>query len=157
MTDTTIAAAPGRVVTDSAGGDGRPAVILRSSDIPARQRGGGASTIPLVSQQVGSKRFLNGITVFGPGAAIAEHIHNCDESVLVIKGAAVAHIDGVAYAVSPGDNSFIPAGIRHYFHNTSATEEMHIFWTYASVDATRTVLATGVTTRIDEEHGTSVR
>ena len=33
---------------------------------------------------------------------------------------------------------------------------MHIFWTYASIDATRTVLATGVTTRIDEEHGTAI-
>jgi len=156
VADITIAAAPGRIVTDSAGDDGRPAVILRSNDIPARQRGGGASTVPLVSQQVGSRQFLNGITVFGPGSAIAEHVHNCDESVLVIRGSAVAHIDGVEYSVAAGDNTFIPAGIRHYFHNTSATEEMHIFWTYASVDATRTVLATGVTTRIDEEHGTSV-
>ena len=43
---------------------------------------------------------------------------------------------------------------------------MDIFWTYASVDATRTIVATGVTTRIrringgtadiDEEHGTAV-
>jgi hypothetical protein len=28
---------------------------------------------------------------------------------------------------------------------------MAIFWTYASIDATRTIVATGVTTRIDEE------
>jgi putative monooxygenase len=35
-------------------------------------------------------------------------------------------------------------------------EGMDIFWTYASVDATRTIVATGVTTRIDEEHGTAV-
>jgi quercetin dioxygenase-like cupin family protein len=157
VADSTIEPAPGRTVADSASDDGRPAVIIRSGDIPARQRDGGASTIPLVSQQVGSKHFLNGITVFGPGAAIAEHIHNCDESVLVIKGCAVAHIDGIGYTVSSGDNTFIPAGIRHYFRNGSATAEMAIFWTYASVDATRTVLATGVTTRIDEEHGTSVR
>ncbi|MGJ6126953.1 cupin domain-containing protein [Mycolicibacterium sp. Y3] len=133
-----------------------PSNTIRISKQIADQRGGGASTVPLVSQQVGSQQFLNGITVFGPGSAIAEHIHNCDESVLVIKGSAVAHIDGVAYPVSAGDNSFIPAGIRHYFHNTSATEEMHIFWTYASIDVTRTDLATGVTTRIDEEHGTAI-
>lgn len=157
MADTTIATAPGRIVTNSVGDDGRPAVILRSSDIPARQRGGGASTVPLVSQHIGSKQFLNGITVFGPGSAIAEHFHNCDESVILIKGSGVVHIDGVEYPVSAGDNSFIPAGVRHFFHNVSATDEMHIFWTYASVDATRTVLATGVTTRIDDEHGTSVR
>jgi quercetin dioxygenase-like cupin family protein len=152
----TIAPAPGRVITDTASDDGRPAVVLRSGEIPARARGGGASTIPMVSQQVGAKDFLNGITKFGPGSAIAEHFHNCDESVLVISGSAVAHIDGVAYNVEAGDTSFIPAGIHHYFENASDTEEMHIFWTYASVDATRTIVATGVTTRIDEEHGTAV-
>jgi quercetin dioxygenase-like cupin family protein len=152
----TIAPAPGRVITQTAGDDGRPAVVLRSGEIPARARGGGASTVPLVSQQVGGKDFLNGITKFGPGSAIAEHFHNCDECVLVISGSAVAHIDGVAYHVEAGDTSFIPAGIHHYFENASDTEDMHIFWTYASVDATRTIVATGVTTRIDEEHGTAV-
>jgi len=150
-----VAAGPGRIVTDAAGDDGRPAVILHSAQIPARQRGGGASTIPLVSRLVGAKDFLNGLTMFGPGAAIAEHIHNCDESVVVVKGSAVAHIDGVAHNVTVGDTSFIPAGVRHYFENASATEDMHIFWTYSSVDATRTIVATGVTTRIDEEHGTN--
>jgi quercetin dioxygenase-like cupin family protein len=146
----------GRIVTPTSSDDGRPAVVLHSADITPRQRGGGAATIPLVSQQVGAKDFLNGITMFSPGAAIAEHIHNCDESVLVIKGSGVAHIDGVEYPVAAGDNSFIPAGIRHFFQNISETGEMHIFWTYASIDATRTVLATGVTTRIDEEHGTAI-
>jgi putative monooxygenase len=29
---------------------------------------------------------------------------------------------------------------------------MRILWTYGSVDATRTIVATGVTTRIDAEH-----
>jgi putative monooxygenase len=135
----------------------RTGVVLRPAEIPARQRGGGASTIPLVSQQVGSTNFLNGITMFGPGAAIAEHFHNCDESVMLVRGEAVAHIDGVAHRVGVGDTSFIPAGIHHYFENASATEEMQIFWTYASVDAKRTIVATGVTTRIDEEHGTAVR
>ncbi len=156
MPETTIDPAPGRVITDTAGDDDRPAVVLRSAEIPARARGGGASTIPLVSQQVGAKDFLNGITKFGPGSAIAEHFHNCDEAVLVITGSAVAHIDGVAYHVGPGDTSFIPAGIHHYFENASDAEEMHIFRTYASVDATRTIVATGVTTRIDDEHGTAV-
>lgn len=134
----------------------REAVVLRPSEIPARQRGNGASTIPLVSQRVGARDFLNGITRFGPGAAIAEHFHNCDESVVVTKGRAVVHIEGADHDVTVGDTTFIPAGIHHYFENASTTEEMHIFWTYASVDATRTIVATGVTTRIDEEHGTAV-
>ncbi|QTI68932.1 cupin domain-containing protein [Gordonia polyisoprenivorans] len=136
--------------------DGRKATILRSAEITPRQRGGGARTIPLVSQQVGGKDFLNGITMFGPGAAIPEHFHNCDESVLIIAGSAIATIDGVEQPAGVGDNSFIPAGIPHFFRNASDTEELHIFWTYASVDADRTIVATGVTTRIDEEHGTNI-
>lgn len=151
-----VTAATGRTITPTRSDDGRPAVVLHTSEITPRQRGGGARTVPLVSQQVGAKDFLNGITMFAPGSAIPEHIHNCDESVLIIKGSAVAHIDGTQYPVTVGDNSFIPAGIAHFFHNTSETDELHIFWTYASVDATRTVIATGVTTRIDEEHGTNL-
>ena len=157
MSSTSIAPGPGRIITDTAGDDGRPAVVLRSSDLPARQRGGGASTIPLVSQQVGAKDFLNGITKFGPASAIAEHTHNCDESVLILRGSAIAYIAGVAHKVTVGDTSFIPSGVRHYFQNASETDEMQIFWTYSSIDATRTVVATGVTTGIDEEHGTALR
>lgn len=150
MTDTAIAARSAQLR------DGRIAAILRPAEITPRQRGGGARTIPMVSQQVGAKDFLNGITMFGPKAAIPEHFHNCDESVLVLRGSAVAHIDGQTFPVGTGDTSFIPAGIPHFFQNPSETEELHIFWTYASMDADRTIVATGVTTRIDEEHGTNI-
>jgi putative monooxygenase len=37
-------------------------VVLRPSGIPARQRGGGAKTIPLVTRRTGSTSFINGIT-----------------------------------------------------------------------------------------------
>jgi quercetin dioxygenase-like cupin family protein len=136
--------------------DGRTAAILRPDKITPRARVGGARTLPMVSRHVGAKDFLNGITAFPPGAAIAEHFHNCDESVMVLRGSAVAHIDGERFPVGVGDTSFIPAGIPHFFENASETEELHIFWTYASVDADRTIVATGVVTRIDEEHGTNV-
>lgn len=136
--------------------DGRNAAILRPSEIEPRQRGGGARTIPMVSRQVGARHFLNGMTMFAAGSAIPEHFHNCDESVLILRGSAIAHIDGQTVPVGTGDTSFIPAGIPHYFQNASDTEELHIFWTYASIDADRTIVATGVTTRIDEEHGTNV-
>src|SRR5215475_406254 len=150
MTETAVAEKSARLR------DGRTATLLRPSEITPRARVGGARTLPMVSRQVGAKDFLNGITAFPPGAAIPEHFHNCDESVLIIRGAAVAHIDGQQHAVSVGDTSFIPAGIPHFFKNASDTEELHIFWTYASIDADRTVVATGVTTRIDEEHRTNV-
>jgi len=130
----------------------RPA-ILRPSELPSRERGGGARTIPLVNARLGSRKTLSGITEFDPGAAIALHIHNCEETVMVLEGSAVAEIEGVEHALGATDTTWIPAETPHRFRNASNTERMRIYWTYASIDATRTVIATGVTTRIDEEHG----
>jgi quercetin dioxygenase-like cupin family protein len=130
----------------------RKAVVLRPSEIPARQRGGGAKTIPLVTRRTGATSFINGITIFEPNAAIPLHFHNCDESVLMLEGSAIAEIDGVEVPVNAGDTSFIPAGIPHRFRNVSTTEGMRILWTYASINATRTIVATGETRSIDDEH-----
>lgn len=44
------------------------------------------------------------------------------------------------------------AEVPHRFRNASDTEPMRILWTYASVDATRTLVETGVTNRVDVEH-----
>jgi putative monooxygenase len=126
--------------------------ILRPAEIPARERGGGARTIPLVTRKVGATAFINGITVFEPGAAVALHSHNCDESVMIIEGHAIVEIDGVEHQAGPDDTTFLPANIPHRFKNASATERMRIFWTYASVEATRTIIATGDTNTIDAEH-----
>lgn len=130
---------------------GRP-VLLRPEQLAATDRGGGIRTTPMVTASVGSRQMLNGITVLEPGAAVPLHLHNCEESVLVLSGRGCAHIDGSEHTVAPGDVTWIPAGIPHCFRNISATEPLAIFWTYASIDATRTIVATGVTTRIDQEH-----
>jgi len=50
-----------------------------------------------------------------------------------------------------------PANIPHRFRNASGTQGMRIFWTYASIDANRTIVATGDTSLIDAEHGTGTR
>jgi len=130
----------------------RQAVILRPSEIPAVERGGGAKTIPLVTRRTGATGFMNGMTVFAPGAAIPLHSHNCDESVVLLEGRAIAEIDGVEHAIEAGDTSFIPANIPHRFINASQTQGLKILWIYASVDATRTLMETGDTRAIDTEH-----
>jgi quercetin dioxygenase-like cupin family protein len=115
-------------------------------------RGGGARTIPLVTPGIGSTQLLNGITIFDPGAAIGEHLHNCEESVMVLEGDAVAVLDGVEHRLGAGDTTWIPAGLPHFFRNASAEAPMRIFWTYASVAATRTLVATGETRPVAAEH-----
>ena len=127
------------------------AAILRPSEITPHERGGGARTIPLVTARVGSRSLLNGITEFAPGAAIQLHTHNCEESVMVLEGDAVAEIDGVEHRMGAGDTTWVPADVPHRFVNVSDTAPMRIFWTYASMNATRTIVATGDTRSIDSE------
>jgi len=128
------------------------AVILRPDEITAADRGGGAKTIPLVGPKIGATGFLNGITSFAPGAAIPLHKHNCEESVVLLEGHAIAEIDGVRHEVKPLDTTWIPADVPHRFINASDTEGMKILWIYARTDATRTLIETGETRPVAAEH-----
>ncbi len=130
----------------------RPAVVLRPAEQPVADRGGGNRTIPLVMPRIGARQLINGITAIAPGGAIAEHFHDCEESVIVLEGSAVAVLDGAEHAVGPGDTSWIPPGMPHFFRNASATAPLRIFWTYASATATRTLVATGETRPVAAEH-----
>jgi len=127
--------------------------IIRPSQLTARERGGGVRTIPLVTQAHGATTFINGITIFAPGAAVPLHSHNCEESVVILEGHAIVEIDGHEFEVGPQETTFLPGGVPHRFRNASNTESMRILWTYASVNANRTIIATGDTRRIDAEHG----
>lgn len=126
--------------------------ILRPHESKTNDRGGGARTRPLVTRRCGSTSLINGITAFDPGAAIGLHFHNCEESVMVIEGEAIAEIDGVQHHLSTHDTTWIPANVPHRFINAS-DRPMRIFWTYATVDATRTMVETGEQRTIDAEHG----
>lgn len=126
--------------------------ILRPHGLKTNDRGGGARTTPLVTRRCGSTSMINGITAFDPGAAIGLHMHNCEESVMVIEGEAIAEIDGAQHRLATNDTTWIPANVPHRFINAS-DKPMRIFWTYATVDATRTMIATGETRSIDAEHG----
>jgi putative monooxygenase len=125
--------------------------ILNPANLPSKNRGGGIRTVPLLTARHGSTSLLTGVTTLDAGAAVPLHFHNCEESVLVLSGRARVHIDGIETDVPPGATTWIPTGVPHFFRNLSVTEPMAIYWTYASLDATRTIVATGVTTRIDEE------
>jgi len=125
--------------------------ILRPDELPSNDRGGGARTIPLVTAARGATTYLNGITEFAPGAAIAHHSHNVAESVMVIEGEAVVDIDGRETHLRTFDTTFVPANVPHHFGNASEREPMRIFWTYGSLDSTRTIISTGEHGRIDDE------
>lgn len=126
--------------------------VLRPATLKPVNRGGGARTTPLVTRGIGSTSMLNGITEFEAGASIPMHSHNCEESVLVLDGECIAVIDDARHTLGPHDTTFIPGGVPHRFINASQISPARIFWTYASVDATRTMVATGETHAISAEH-----
>jgi putative monooxygenase len=119
-------------------------IVLRADAIPVVDRGGGARTIPLVTREVGTEGFLNGITEFDPGAGIPLHFHNCEESVMIVEGVATFEVAGQLHELKQFDTTWVPAGVPHRFLNRS-NARMRIFWTYSSVEATRTIVETGET------------
>jgi len=122
--------------------------VIHPAEQPVADRGTGIRTIALVAPEHGARAIINGITIIGPGAAIPLHVHNCEESVMVLDGSGIAVIDNAEHRVSPGDTSWIATGVPHYFRNPSEDQPLRIFWTYASATATRTLVATGETRSI---------
>lgn len=129
------------------------ALVLDPAGLAFRDRGHGISTVHLATAARGATAILNGITRISPGAAVPEHFHNCEESVIVLAGRAIGHLDGANYNLPQHCATLIPAGVPHYLANPSADEPVLIFWTYASIEATRTIVATGKTSRIADELG----
>ena len=130
----------------------RRPVVLKPDQLKSHDRGGGARTTPLVLPSVGATGFINGITEFAPGAKIAFHSHNCEESVMLLAGNAILDIDGEEHVLKPLDTTWIPPNLPHRFRNLSETEPMKILWSYASVNATRTLTESGETRPITAEH-----
>lgn len=126
--------------------------LLHPADMQKHDRGGGASTTPLVTAGMGASTFITGYTEFAGGAKIPFHFHNCEESVLLVEGHAIFDIDGETFAIQPLDVTFIPAGVPHRFRNASETEPMKIMWIYGSPEANRTLVETGETRPIAAEH-----
>ena len=127
--------------------------ILREADLPQISRAGGAKTTQLVTPKCGAKAFLSGLTDIPPGSGIPLQYHNCEEAVLVVSGVAMVEVDSDQFSASAGDVVWQPENVPHRFLNPSQTETLRIYWTYASVDATRTLVASGETGPIMTEHG----
>jgi putative monooxygenase len=126
--------------------------VVHADRQPIADRGNGNRTIPMIGLASGATQMINGITEIAPGSAIQEHYHNCEESILVLSGEAIAVLNGVPHTMKTNDASWVPAGIPHYFKNASQNENLRIFWTYASINATRTLVSTGETRAIAAEH-----
>lgn len=133
-----------------------PVVITeREAASRARDRGNGVRTLDLVTRTVGTERFLTGITEFPPGAELAYHWHDCEESVVVLSGQAVFHTEQTTRTMVPCDATWVPAGVAHRFRNDSTDTTLRILWIYGSPEPTRTFAASGRTVRVGDVADTS--
>lgn len=125
--------------------------IIQSNTRPVVQRGGGAKTIQMVTPACGATSLLSGFTTIPPNQGIPMHYHNCEETVLVVEGAAIVETDEGAFTAMAGDVVWQAEGTPHRFVNASNDHALKIYWTYASSKATRTLVERGETVSVFTE------
>jgi mannose-6-phosphate isomerase-like protein (cupin superfamily) len=128
------------------------AVLSRETDLPRAECGNSASTTRLVNWFCGSQSMINGIMTIPPKGVMSLHCHNCEESVLVLSGTDIAVVGETELAVETADVTRAPANPTQQFRNGSDSENIRIFWTYASAGTTRTMVESGKTHLIEAEH-----
>ncbi len=80
-----------------------------------------------------------GYGLFHPGGRLLAHIHDFDESICIIDGAATCVVEGRRYAMNDYTTALQPRGRVHYFVNESQ-DPMAMIWVYAGPDPQRIVV-----------------
>jgi HTH-type transcriptional regulator, repressor for puuD len=120
-------------------------LILNGDQVSRFERGNGVVSVAYVGRWNSNvAKFTTGMTILPPGTGIPLHTHNVEESVLILVGSATAQIGERELQFGAGDATWVPAGVAHRFANAGNTE-MRIYWVYAGLYVTRTIVATGKT------------
>ncbi|WP_193432166.1 aldehyde dehydrogenase family protein [Kribbella sp. ALI-6-A] len=120
-------------------------LVVRPDQVGLFDRGNGVVTTPYVgSWNSAHNGVTTGTTTFAVGTQIPLHSHNVEESVLIVRGSAVAVIGGDRVELRAGDATWVPAGVPHHFLNVG-DDELVIYWVYGGRAVTRTLTASGVT------------
>ena len=122
--------------------------IIQSNTRPVIQRGGGVKTRQMVTPACGATGLISGFTTIPPNQGIPKHYHNCEETVLVIEGSAIVETDEGVLTAMAGDVVWQAQGVPHRFVNASNNHALRIYWTYASSNATRTLVESGETASV---------
>jgi mannose-6-phosphate isomerase-like protein (cupin superfamily) len=99
----------------------------------------GTSFCDLFAGRFGSVGICGGYGEFQPGTGLPCHLHDYDESITIIKGAATCRVMGARYELSGYDTAMVPSGRPHRFLNESK-EVMAMIWVYAGSEPQRTLL-----------------
>jgi len=81
-----------------------------------------------------------GYGLFHPGGRLPAHVHDFDESISIIDGAATCIVEGKRYTLSRCATALVPRGRVHYFINDSQAT-MAMIWVYAGPRPERIIVA----------------
>ncbi len=81
-----------------------------------------------------------GYGLFHSGGRLPAHVHDFDESIAIVDGAATCIVEGRHYALSGGATALVPRGRVHYFLNQAASP-MAMLWVYAGPRPERLIVA----------------
>ena len=99
----------------------------------------GTSFCDLFAGRFGSVGICGGYGEFQPGTGLPCHLHDYDESITIIKGAATCEVMGTHYKLTGYDTAMVPSGRPHRFLNESK-DVMAMIWVYAGSEPQRTLL-----------------
>ncbi len=80
-----------------------------------------------------------GFARFESGGRLPAHIHDFDESICIVDGAATCNVEGRRYAMNDYATAMVPRGRVHYFINESQSS-MAMIWVYAGAMPERIVV-----------------
>ena len=80
-----------------------------------------------------------GYGLFAPGGRLPAHVHDFDESICIIEGAATCVVEGRRYEMGGGTTALQPRGRVHYFINES-DDLTAMLWVYAGPTPERIVV-----------------
>ncbi|MGC1967465.1 MAG: cupin domain-containing protein, partial [Candidatus Acidiferrales bacterium] len=116
-----------------------PETILRWRSRVTYELSEGTVFNDLFARRFGAKGICGGYGHFLPGSALPCHTHDYDESITIVKGAAVCLVQGRRYELRGCDTAFVPSGIPHRFLNPFE-EEMDMVWVYAGDEPGRNIV-----------------
>jgi quercetin dioxygenase-like cupin family protein len=116
-----------------------PETIMRFQQSAVYELSGNAFFTDLFARRFGAIGICGGHGRFLPGASLPCHIHDYDESITIIKGAATCLVQGRRYELSNCATAYVPRGLPHRFLNNS-DEEMAMIWVYAGDEPDRRIV-----------------
>lgn len=116
-----------------------PETIVRFDKSPVYELSENAFFTDLFGRRLGAAGICGGYGRFLPGTSLPCHIHEYDESITIVRGAASCLVQGRRYELNGRATAYIPKGLPHRFVNAS-DQEMAMIWVYAGDEPDRRVV-----------------